>query len=966
MIWLLRLVALAMFVLVVTMARQPLANYFFARGQQARQAWQLEAAISNFDWALRVQSDFVAVRFEKALALQLRGDFLTARRQLDWLAAVRTEDRHWQARLLQAIGVNQFHSNEADAAIETYQQSLALAKELNDVRLEAAARVGLGRALYHLKGQSDLALAYLQEALQQARASGDELIEADALRHTGVVYWWFKGELHRPLTDYYQPALDLYRRHNDLHSVAIMLCNIGLIHSQKGDLFQSLQYQNESLDLKQRIGDLAGLCDSYSFLGNLYSGLGNYRKAREYYVRSFDLSRRIGYPLAANEEEMLADIHLKLGDTDEAIAVLQRRSQPQTENPFQAKRYLGHLAYCYLLKGELETARNLFARVLEIEQQVGEPDVRSTLVTTTFLAETHVQLGELEQAEQLFQQAEALGATIPEEPRSLGHQVMLAEFYERQSKHTEAIGCLQEAADLLAQRFRASQTILVSGQHRQLYERIFTFLLDPTRRSAAAQGTNPMAVEDELAFRFLEQLRYSSFRDLILQLSEKQALPPAARQAEDEALARIRQLAERLHRRERAEWRQQLKQAYGEYEDRILKSQLADSRYRLLRQAQPLTLSATQQRLDATTALVEYLFAGERVYGLVVTHSAVRSFALPVSRVNLAAKVKLLRSLIFAKELSAQTNTTVAPIANEEENDWLPVAEDLRRALIEPLERSGAMRGIERLALIPFGPLQELPFAALVRRDAQGVRFLVEDYLLFRLPSASYVTQITKREEQPTIRATATMFSFGINETNEPELLPLRFAAVEAEAVAHLFNGEARINANASEAEFVQRAPQFTHLHLATHAVSEPHMPLLSRLKLSGTRDADGNLTVREVLDIQLQAELVTLGACQSAASFSASGDEGNEANRLGLIEAFLQAGARSVLASQLPISDRPTTEFMKAFYQHLRTQDKVTALANTQRALLRGDLVYPENGHLHRLTHPRYWASFILVGDPH
>lgn len=141
-------------------------------------------------------------------------------------------------------------------------------------------------------------------------------------------------------------------------------------------------------------------------------------------------------------------------------------------------------------------------------------------------------------------------------------------------------------------------------------------------------------------------------------------------------------------------------------------------------------------------------------------------------------------------------------------------------------------------------------------------------------------------------------------------------------------------------------------------------MPLLSRLILQSTAEDDGNLTVHEILDLGLQAELVTLGACRTGQSFSSSGNELAEVDRLGLIEAFLHAGANSVLASLLPIDDRSTLEFVKAFYRNLRSMEKAEALAQAQRAMLRGELFYTEKNQRYPLTHPRDWAAFILVGD--
>lgn len=925
--------------------RGPAARSFFEAGLKAKSEWHLDQAIENFQRALRLRSSFVEARFEKALCHQLRGEFLASREEI---ASLRDEamSPSLRARLLNAAGVNHFNSNEADAAIRLHTESLSLARELEDRRLEAEALIDLSRVLYHLNGQPDRALDHLNEALLIGRETGDEIIEAHALRNIGVIRWWFKGDLDRPLPDYYLPALEIYRRHGELRCAAIMLSNISLIYSARGDLFQSLKYQSESIELKRRVGDMAGLCDSYYFLGLLYDGIGNYRKARDLYLSSVELSRRTGYRLTLNEEYYLTSVYMRMGEYDKAIESLNPLLERERGNLFQTKRYLGDLAHCHLLKGDAETARLQFERVLEIERLIGEPDVRSTIVITMFLGEAWMRKGDFEKASELFASVEEMSLRHDEKTRSLGASLVMAEFMDTQGRRAEALRYLTEAAEMQSQRFRSSGTILVAGQSRQLYDRIFSLLLDTPRNGQSKDGSG---TEDELAFRFLEQWRYSSFRSLILQLSEKKARPLTSGPEEKEALRRIEKASDRFKRKGDAETWAQLRRAYSDYEDLTLKSELAYPRYRLVREASPATLEVAQRGLDSQTALVEYLLAGEKVYALVVTRTGLKSIALPVTKTSLAAKVKLFRSLVFGG-------------TGKESSDWQPVSEDLRRLLIAPLEESNALAGVRRLGLVPFSFLHDLPFAALARVEGEKVRFLIEDYSLFHSPSASWLARSSKLRARDSTGL--GMLSFGRNESEEPELMPLEFAVEEARQVASIFGGEARAESEASETALKQLAPHFRYIHLATHAVTEPDMPLLSRLKLQSSGEDDGDLTVREILDLGIEADLVTLGACRSGLSHPSHGDESSEIDRIGLIEAFLHAGAESVMASLLPISDRPTTEFMKVFYSNLRTKEKADALTETQRAMIRGEIFILEDGLLRQLSHPRYWATFILVGD--
>jgi CHAT domain-containing protein len=109
---------------------------------------------------------------------------------------------------------------------------------------------------------------------------------------------------------------------------------------------------------------------------------------------------------------------------------------------------------------------------------------------------------------------------------------------------------------------------------------------------------------------------------------------------------------------------------------------------------------------------------------------------------------------------------------------------------------------------------------------------------------------------------------------------------------------------------------------------------------------------VREIFELGIEADLVTIAACEGAKSFSADPKGLVEIDRTGLTEAFLHAGTKSVLASLSPISDTATVEFMKDFYTSLKTNDKAESLAISQRKMLQG-----------KFNHPRFWSPFILVG---
>src|SRR6185503_18037582 len=75
----------------------------------------------------------------------------------------------------------------------------------------------------------------------------------------------------------------------------------------------------------------------------------------------------------------------------------------------------------------------------------------------------------------------------------------------------------------------------------------------------------------------------------------------------------------------------------------------------------------------------------------------------------------------------------------------------------------------------------------------------------------------------------------------------------------------------------------------------------------------DGWLTTLSIFHLPLNASLVTLSACQTGRSVIGGGDE-----LLGLMRAFLYAGAASLVLSLWAVEDRSTALLMETFYRKL------------------------------------------------
>lgn len=296
---------------------------------------------------------------------------------------------------------------------------------------------------------------------------------------------------------------------------------------------------------------------------------------------------------------------------------------------------------------------------------------------------------------------------------------------------------------------------------------------------------------------------------------------------------------------------------------------------------------------------------------------------------------------------------------------------NMLRQLWQRLLPGAVLGAAQRLYLILHGPLHHVPFAALVDADGQALVHECGPELLYA-PSATILYQQWQTAPPATVLANAAL-AIGYDSTVAG--MQLRHTEHEAQLIAVLTAGRAWVGNQPKRAALRAGALDYRWLHFACHGWFDYEKPLESYL-LIGENE---KLTAQEVLrEWRINAELVTLSACQTGVHRLLRGDE-----PMGLIRGFLTAGARAVLATQWAVEDLPTFLLMGYFYQYLVESPAIhpaRALGAAQlwlRSLSRTEI----GVHLAELgmqsalapiefltddqpfAHPRFWASFVLFG---
>jgi CHAT domain-containing protein len=303
---------------------------------------------------------------------------------------------------------------------------------------------------------------------------------------------------------------------------------------------------------------------------------------------------------------------------------------------------------------------------------------------------------------------------------------------------------------------------------------------------------------------------------------------------------------------------------------------------------------------------------------------------------------------------------------------------ELYDLLLKPAE--SIIASSQRLLLVPDGPLQVLPFAALKLKSGH---YLVEWKPVHTAVSATVYAEL-KRERPSKSDKPVDVAAFGdplyppiaqaaVNSTQGGtvdgevrsamergfNLSRLPFSRAEVQGIVGLFAGHELqyLREQATEEHAKALGKNVRYIHFATHGLLDERFPLNSSLALTipskpTEGQENGLLQAWEIFEqVRVDADLVTLSACSTGL-----GQELNGEGLIGLTRAFQYAGARSVLASLWSVDDYRTMQLMKRFYAELHAgTSKDVALQTAQSQLLHSSA-----------KDPYYWAAFSLTGDWH
>lgn len=610
---------------------------------------------------------------------------------------------------------------------------------------------------------------------------------------------------------------------------------------------------------------------------------------------------------------------LALGDESAALATLAEAERLFPTGAIHERAWLATYRAAALLHSE--SPSEALAAAAHAGRLARSSGTRRLLAEALLVeSAARLGLGQTAAAERVAARAQRLAGRMDAAPLLHQARQVLGEIAEAQGRadlarrrYTAAIKQLEREQSGVIFQFRDS-----FAQSRGLaYERLARLQLEAGQARqafATAERAKSRALVDAIAGRVELRPRGSiAARRLALELSR-------AREDYAAAFAQAAEAGAGEPARER------LAALEGRIEQLLQRLQLEAAPDRV-DELQGATPDFSPPQLPGGAALLEFFACGDDLLRFWVDSGGVQGEILAGALPEIERLLRIFRTNLDAAERTAP---------NQREALTAQARLVLGR-LYQRLLSGLALDGCRSLVVVPHGPLHYLPFHALY----DGERYLIERFAVSYAPSAALYRVCSARvQRQQHGRALVLAHSHGGH---------LPFALEEGEAVAKALRAPLHREEMATRALLESAGRRAGTIHIAAEGRFRADAPLFSHIEL-----ADGPLTTADVFNLELQAGLVTLSACETGRSLVGGGDA-----LVGIARAFLYAGAASLLVSQWRAGDATASQLMARFYHALKQgAGAAEALRQAQIAFLSAGM--PQNGQ----AHPFLWAGFQITGD--
>lgn len=819
------------------------------------------------------------------------------------------------------------HRSEGEhgRAIEAFESAISLSKSIGSLEHELKCSRQLSLVYYDLGSFKEF-FNLNDRVLTISRAIRHESEEARALNNIGL-YYWKVFNYDRALKSF-ENALKIIIKKDTKADQSDILHNIGLIYSEVGEYRSAIHFLSEALKINNELFSTSSAVKDLIAIGITYRRMAISQNREDYFSKALDIYFQTIDALASLNDERtrvmalnsIGNIYSDLGRYPEALRYFQDSLAiaEAIADEEAVGMILNNIGIVYSSLGQYAVSTDYFQRAIDRGLQIGGGNI---------LWEAYLEI-----------------ANVYRKRGETGNAIL---------NYKNSISIIEDIrSQIKLEELRASY--LGTDKRLEAYHNLIDLLAERSRASNDAQALAE-------TFEFLERGRARAFLDSleVSKISVSRGVDPQLLNRERELMSDVSTLYTRLLTAGlTTDEKSGLSSQIRELENRIetLKTEIraASPAYAGLKYPQILTLTEAKRLIDRRTICLSYSLGTDRSWGFALSRDGLAVFPLP-SRLEIQRIVSDYLKIITDKDARG-----------------IEAGHELYRMLVAP-----GIAGLPyRIIVIPEDILFLLPFETLVT-DVKGPRWLIEKTRISYVPSLSSLRGIKLAKEVREGRRSKDLLAFGdpelsLGESAQQssaatealtEIFPslpfqveaLRFSRPEVEGIAASFNPRKTtllFGRDATE-DALKALPlnDYKVVHFATHSLIDDSNPARSSILLALDPDPaeDGLFQMREVFDLNLRADLVTLSGCRTGLGPFIRGEGIDSLSR-----AFFYAGASSVLMSLWAVDDEASAHLMTRIYAQLRSGRPLEeALRNAQLEMINSE----------QAAHPYYWGGFVATG---
>lgn len=858
-----------------------------------------------------------------------------------------------KAYLDEAIG----DYNESEGA---YLKAIELLEELERdeevLRFLSHSYNNMGLLTRNL-GDTQGAMEYFMEALEVTRA-----VDGENHPQVGVLYnsigsiYYFMGDYGQAV-DYFLSTADIFREnYGENHErVAGAYNNAGVVYTEMGEIERAAQILERAQRIKENLlgENHIDTAIGYSNLASIYMENENYNAALENYQKSIAVREGIyggNHPNLITPNINIGEFYTRAKQYNTAREYFSKAKQITEDrigqnhpniwdillnvgNTYQEERDFAAALEKYEKSYEMIVEEN----GIDPQQEFDVGQLSHPLLfmnTVTKIGDIHIKLYEAEGGvSHLHTAIENYSASIE-----------VVDFLQK-SYHSEAskLNLVDQNYSIFTNKIKAYNYLFEeTGKESWLDEILATSELSRSRIALELlqdiEAKNFSGVPQEVIDR-----ESSINTDIANFYQELNAEQEKGFEADQDIIAAYRDSLFGS-RQELNHLTQQLENDFPEY-------------YRLKYDEGYANRETLENLLEPDEALVNYIVSDEEVFALVLNHEKIQFHSLGSSD-SLSSQIKSLRSSVLS-DSSAQ---------------YSELAYTLYSLLMEPLL---ADLDSESLIIVPDQSLHYLPFEMLLTEtnsasDDDSFRYLIQDYKISYVPSGTVFQTLSQQKmSDPKNLFAVAPFNESTLQVEEEvaasryitDLSPLPLTRYETDEIAKIFDEaqslgeyifpekiEILLGKQATKST-IQNTPfqDYGFIHFATHAFVNEEDPALSGIAFWGDEGEDGVMYVNDIYNMEMNADLVVLGACETGLGTVYKGE-----GMIGFTRAFTYAGASNLMVSMWKVNDQPTANLMIQFYKNVKDGHSYSESLQMAKVEL---INQPQ------FAAPRHWAAFVLQG---